>query len=103
VKENTPAARPAQFWYSVGTLALMLELGESTVRRRIQEGAFGPPDGNADLVQDYVVDLDGDIRVSTLGYYFYLSAHPYRKIDTVKARTPGELRRMVQKEHGSNV
>jgi hypothetical protein len=103
MKDGTPATRPAQMWYSVGTLALLLELGESTVRRRIQEGAFGPPNGDVELVQDYVVDLDGDIRVSTLGYYFYIAAHPYTKIETVRARTVGELRRQVQKEVGSNV
>jgi hypothetical protein len=87
--------KAAQVWYSVRTLAMMLELGESTLRRRIQAREFGPPDGEEENSTDYVVDLDGDIRVSTLGYFYYIHRHPFKKSDAVVARNPGELRRKL--------
>jgi hypothetical protein len=85
--------RVAQCWYSVGTLSFLLELAESTIRRRIQAGDFGPETGEP--ITDYVLDLDGDLRVSTRGYFWYVSRHPYRYDAEIKARNAGELRRKL--------
>lgn len=89
MQTNTkPNPRVAQLWYSIHTLSVMLELSESTLRRRIQEGKFGRG-------AEFVVNLDGDIRVSTLGYYQYIGANPYHYDDTVKARNQAEMRRKL--------
>lgn len=87
--------RQHQCWYSVGTLAFLFELSEKTIRRALQAGHFGPPPGGDAC--DYVIDVPGGPRVSTLGYSHYVSQRgrlPAAERVFV-ARNEAELRRKL--------
>jgi len=87
------AQRAAQCWYSVRHLAWLLDLGATTVRRRIAAGEFGPPAG--ERPEDYIIYLGTDVRVSSLGYLFFTSSHAHRPDAPIVARSQGELRRKL--------
>lgn len=86
-----PSQRAQQLWYSIGKLAFMYEFSEATVRRWVKAGKFGALSDTR-----YVLDLDGDIRVSGLGCACFEAAHPLVYDNTVRARNAGELRRRLK-------
>ena len=88
-------SRVVELFYTVGELAFLLRLGESTVSRKWKSGEFSPagPDGQPDISN--IVDLGGDIRIPASGVNHYLDRHRVRRTSGVAARTVGELRRKV--------
>lgn len=83
-----------QTWFTVSHLAQLLAMGDSTVRRKVKEGAFGPPPGED--ATHYIIAIDGrDLRISTLAYAYFLATNPYNYTSEIKARNRAELKRKL--------
>lgn len=64
-------------------IGYLMNLSETTIRRKIQSAMFG----------HLVVNLDGDLRVPQSAVNGFLAAHRFVESPGIKARTIGELRR----------
>jgi hypothetical protein len=94
--------RAHQCWFSVQTLTFLFELSERTIWRALQQGDFGPPPGGD--AADYVIDVPGGPRVSSLGYSYFVSRRGRQPLTdaVVFARNGGELRRKLSKRLEAN-
>lgn len=92
-------SRIAQKYYSVAELAWTYSFGESTIRRWMKEGKFGPP--------EQFLRVGTDVRVPTSGALFF-EEHFKAKCDAgqeavnkIRGRTLGEARRRLRELKGS--
>lgn len=91
------STRAQKLWHSIAKLAFMYEFSEGTIRTWVKAGKFGAIED-----PDFVLDIDGDIRVSNLGCTFFEMNHPLKYNEEIRARNAAELRRRLSKEvvHG---
>lgn len=87
-------SRLVQKYYSISETAFTFSLGESTVRRKLRAGEFGP-------LAECLIDGTA-IRIPTSGLLSYIEKHQPKDIaqrkaaDQVKGRTLGEARRRLK-------
>lgn len=80
-----------QNYYPIQILVFKFALGESTIRRYIREGRFGPPPG--ENPNDYVARFGNRVRVTQKGIDWFKAHPPPSSPPTIRARTLGEARR----------
>jgi hypothetical protein len=85
--------RGFQMWRNPAQLSGIYPLSESTLRRYIKDGRFGPPEGEPG--EDYVLRVGNEFFVSTIADEFFRRAHVFENSEPIRARNRAELVRRL--------